>query len=213
MPRVNRIKTDSPQPPQQRVKPVQARSRLKIDAILDATADLLQHHGVDAATILAIAAKAGVPPATVYHYFENRLAIFAALAKRIMDAVDADLLTVLAEKLDDPEPDFRTILQGLFNAYAQAPGYVPVLTAMRAEPALQALVRESNRRSAAFIAGLLLHRTHLTPERAQRIAWIISESCETVLEEALTSAPEEAAALLDEQSGMVEVLFRHYAQV
>ena len=50
MPRVNRIKTDSPQPPQQRVKPVQARSRLKIDAILDATADLLQHHGVDAAT-------------------------------------------------------------------------------------------------------------------------------------------------------------------
>ncbi|RZU48036.1 TetR family transcriptional regulator [Fluviicoccus keumensis] len=211
MPRVNRLKTDRP-PPQQRVQPVQARSRQKIDAILDATAGLLREHGVEAVTILAIAARAGVPPATVYHYFENRLAIFAALAKRIMDAVDAELLAVLAEKLEAAAPDFRTILQGLFDAYAQAPGYVPVLGAMRAEPALQALVRESNQRSAVFIAGLLQHRTRLPPERAQRIAWIISEECETVLQEALTSLPDQARALLDEKAEMVEVLFRHYAR-
>ncbi len=38
--------------------------------------------------------------------------------------------------------------------------------------------------------------------------WMISESCETVLEEALTWVPAEAAALLDEQGRMVEVLYR-----
>lgn len=211
MPRVKRT-TERPQPPQQRVMPVQARSRLKIDAILDATAALLQQQGVDAVTILAIAARAGMPPATVYHYFENRLAIFAALAKRIMDAVDAELLAVLAEKLEDAAPDFRAILQGLFKAYAQAPGYVPVLSAMRAEPALRELVRESNRRSALFIAALLQQRTRLDADRAQRISWIISESCELVLEEALTSPPGEAQALLDEQAHIVGVLFLHYAQ-
>jgi hypothetical protein len=128
-----------------------------------------------------------------------------------MEAVDRELLAGLAGKLAAVSPDFRAILQGLFDAYAQAPGYVPVLTVMRAEPALQALVRESNRRSAELVAGLLQQRTQLSPARAQRIAWIISEGCETVLEEALTSGPAEAAALLDEQAQMVEVLFRHYA--
>ncbi len=212
MPRVTRSKADIPQAPQQRVKPVQERARRKMDSILDATAALLQQHGVEAVTILAIAAEAGVPPATVYHYFENRTAVFAALARRIMAAVDADLLNILAERLVMPEPDMRAILQGLFDAYAQAPGYVAVLTAMRAEPALQALVRESNQRSATFIAALLQQRGTLPPERAARIAWIISESCETVLEEALTSTPENAAALLDEQSYIIDVLFHHYAQ-
>jgi AcrR family transcriptional regulator len=213
MPRVNRIPADIPQLPQQRVRPVQARSRKKIDAILDATADLLQRYGIDAVTTLAIAEKAGVPPATVYHYFENRLAIFAALARRIIDAVDTNLLPILAEKLAAPVPEFRAILQGLFDAYSQAPGYVPVLTAMRAEPALQALVRESNQRSADFLATVLQRRTQLSPERAARVAWIISESCEIVLEQALISNAPEADALLDEQSTMVEVLFLYYAQV
>ncbi len=212
MPRVNRIPADKPQLPQQRVRPVQARSRKKIDAILDATADLLQRYGIDAVTTLAIAEKAGVPPATVYHYFENRLAIFAALARRIIDAVDTNLMPILAEKLAAPVPEIRAILQGLFDAYAQSPGYVPVLTAMRAEPALQELVRESNQRSADFLASVLQRRTRLSPERAARVAWIISESCEIVLEQALISDAQEANALLDEQSTMVEVLFLHYAQ-
>lgn len=211
MPLANRPPTESPSPPLQRVKPVQARSRLKIDRILDAAAALLQEHGADAVTMLAIAARACVPPATVYHYFENRLAVFAALAQRIIEAVDNELLAGLGGKLGQAAPDFRAILQGLFEAYAQAPGYVPVLTAMRAEPALRRLVRESNQRSAVLIAGLLQQRTRLPPERAQRIAWIISEECETVLQEALMSAPDLARALLDEKAAMVEVLFRHYA--
>lgn len=211
MPRVSRIPAETPLPPQLRVRPVQARSRQKMDAILDATAALLQAHGVDAVTILAIAARAGVPPATVYHYFENRLAVFAALARRTMEQVDAELLQVLAKALEAPVPDFRAILQGLFDAYAQAPGYVPVLATLRAEPALRVLVRESNQRSADFLAALLQQRGQLSPARARRVGWIISESCETVLEEALVSGVEEARALLDEQAHIAAVLFRHYA--
>lgn len=213
MPRVTRINADGPQKPQQRVQPVQERSRKKIDAILDATATLLERHGIDAVSTSAIAEQAGIPPATVYHYFENRLAIFAALAKRIIGDVDNGLMLVLQVQLSAPEPDLRLILQGLFEAYRQAPGYVAVLAALRAEPALQELVKESNQRIADVLAAMLLLRTSLSTERARRISWIISECTETVLEAALTADEAEAKALLDELGVIVECLFGHYAGV
>jgi AcrR family transcriptional regulator len=210
MPRVSRIQS-TPQRPQQRVRPVQERARRKIDAILDATAFLLQKHGVEAVSTTAIAEQAGIPPATVYHYFDNRLAVFAALAKRIIADVDAGLTEVLVEQLMAPVPDWRAVLEGLFTAYAQAPGYVAVLGALRAEPALQELVHESNQRIADVLAGMLAQRTSLPLERSSRIAWIMSECAETVLQAALMADEAEAAALLDELGTIVECLFAHYA--
>lgn len=210
MSRVSRIPAQSTAIPQQRVRPLQARSRQKIDAILDATAALLERYGADALSTTAIAEHAEIPPATVYHYFENRLAIFAALARRTIDQIDLDLMRVLQDQLSTPEPDLRLIIGSLFTAYKQAPGYVSVLVALRAEPALQELVKESNQRIADVIAAMLMQRTELAAERAQRVAWIISASTETVLEAALVADPAEASALLDEMSTIIECLFVHY---
>lgn len=211
MPRVNRITAAGPQRPKQRVQPVQERSRRKIDAILDGTARLLERFGVDAVSTSAIAEEAAIPPATVYHYFENRLAIFAALAKRIMDDVDRGLMDLLQKQLTAPVPNLRLILQALFQAYKQAPGYVQVLSVLRAEPALQEMVHESNQRVADLLAQLLVGCTALPPERTRRIAWIMSESTEIVLQAALMADADEAQALLDEHSVIVECLFAHYS--
>lgn len=210
MSRVSRIPAEGAAIPQQRVRPLQARSRQKIDAILDATAALLERYGADALSTTAIAEHAEIPPATVYHYFENRLAIFAALARRTIDQIDQDLMLVLQDQLSTPEPDLRLIIGSLFTAYEQAPGYVSVLVALRAEPALQELVKESNQRIADVIAAMLMQRTQLPAERAQRVAWIISASTETVLEAALLADKAEAMALLDELGTIIECLFVHY---
>lgn len=210
MPRVSRITSDGQQRPQQRVKPVQERSRKKIDAILDATASLLELYGVEAASTSAIAEKAGIPVATVYHYFENRLAVFAALAQRTMGEVDTQLEQLLAEQLAAPVPEWRSVLALLFDAYSKAPGYTAVLTALKAEPALQEIVHESNQRIANVLGGVLMVHTSLSEDRAARVAWIMSETCEVVLQKALASGEEEKAALLDELSSIVEALFGYY---
>jgi AcrR family transcriptional regulator len=190
---------------------VQERARRKIDAILDATALLLEKHGIESVSTTAIAEQAGIPPATVYHYFDNRLAVFAALARRIIDEVDTGLTAVLMEELMAPVPNWRAVLEGLFRAYAQAPGYVAVLAALRAEPALQEIVHESNQRIADVLGGMLAARTELPLERSKRIAWIMSECTETVLQAALMADDAEASALLDEMGTIVECLFAHYA--
>jgi AcrR family transcriptional regulator len=192
------------------VTPVQERSRRKIDAILDATAALLGSHGVEAASILAIAEAAEVPPATVYHYFENRLAIFAALAERTMAVVDTELTGLLEQFATSGDTSTRDLLQMVYSAYHDAPGYVAILRALRAEPTLQELVHASNQRMADVIAGVLLQRTTLAEARALRVARIISECCEQVLQVALTSDAREATALLDELTEMVDALFLHY---
>lgn len=194
----------------QRVVPVQARSRQRIDAILDATASLLAADGAEAVTTSAIAREAGTTPATVYHYFENRLAVFAALARRTMAEVDEALtgrLVALAASGDLRSGD---LLDSLYRAYRDAPGYVVLLRSLRAEPALQELVRESNQRMAGAIAAMLGGRTRLPPDRALRVAGILTEVCEQVVQGALMGSEDEAARLIEEMAEMLDVLFQHY---
>ncbi|HET8732086.1 MAG TPA: TetR/AcrR family transcriptional regulator [Moraxellaceae bacterium] len=195
----------------QRVVPVQARSRARIDAILDAAASLLAAEGVEAATTAAIARVARTTPATVYHYFENRLAVFAALARRTMANVDAALTERLAALAVADELHTGNVLASLYEAYRDAPGYVAVLRVLRAEPTLYELVQESNQRMARVIAGVLDQRTRLAPDRALRVALILSDVCEQVVQMALMATASEAAALIAEMTEMLDVLLVHYA--
>lgn len=201
-----------PLPPRQRVLPVQARARRKIDAILDATAALLGSKGVEAVSMLAIAEAAEMPAATVYHYFENRLAVLAALAERTMVAVDAQLQQGMQRVLQEEVFSPRELLQTLYLAYREAPGYVAILRALRAEPVFDGLVQESNRRGADVIAALLAERTGLSRARRARVAWMLSEFCEQILQAALMAEAREARSLLDELTEMMDVLFQHYLQ-
>lgn len=196
----------------QRVRPVQERSRRKIDAILDATAVLLADKGVEAVSMLAIAEAAAMPAATVYHYFESRLAVMAALAERTMVAVDAQLQRQVQQLVQQQDFSACELLQALYLAYREAPGYVTILRALRAEPVFDSLVQESNRRGADIVVSLLAGRTALSRARAERVAWILSEFCEQILQAALMAEPRRARALLDELAEMVDVLFRHYQQ-
>jgi len=208
-------RSDAPpaiQRPRQRVSPVQERSRQKLNAILDATASLLVQQGVEATTMLAIAEAADLSPATVYHYFENRLAIFAALAERTMAMVDTNLSERLSAFALSNEQSTHELLQTLYQLYHQTPGYVSLLTALRAEPSLQELVRESNQRIADVICEVLVRRTPLSLRRAQRLGWILSQSCDQVLQQALLSHADEAQALLEELVEMVDTLLVHYIQ-
>lgn len=212
MPRITRIPAqgEEPQLPRPRVRPVQQRSLDKINTILDATAALLTRHSIEAVSMLAIAETAGLPAPTVYHYFENRLAIFAALAERTMAAVDDDLTERLTALLTAEALASRPLLMALYQAYHEAPGYVQLIGALRAEPALQELMQASTRRIADVIASVLVQRTRLTATRASRVGWILSESCDVVILAALTSSADEAEALLEEMIEIVDTLIAHY---
>lgn len=212
MSRITRIPAngDEPQRQRQRARPVQQRSLDKINTILDSTAGLLSRHSIEAISMLAIAEAAGLPTPTVYHYFENRLAIFTALTERTMAIVDDDLTERLSALLTSEEISSRSLLTALYQAYHEAPGYVQLLKALRSEAALQEVLQASTRRIADVLAGVLVQRTALSSARAGRVAKILSETCDSVILTALTSNNTEAATLLEEIIEIIDTLVTHY---
>ena len=66
----------------QRKKPRQARARETVEVILAATARVLANEGHGKATTNRIAQVAGVSVGSLYQYFPNRDALFAALVER-----------------------------------------------------------------------------------------------------------------------------------
>ena len=63
-----------------RKEPAQDRARQTVESILDATAQLLD--GDESVSTNRIAERAGVSIGSLYQYFPNATAIFAAIAER-----------------------------------------------------------------------------------------------------------------------------------
>jgi AcrR family transcriptional regulator len=70
-----------------RKSPVQARSMASVEAILDATIQVLLAVGKDRLTTTRVAQRAGVSVGTLYQYFPNKSALLKAVLERHLDAV------------------------------------------------------------------------------------------------------------------------------
>ena len=67
--------------------PVQARSRERVERLLDTAARLVDELGPDAVTTASIAAAAGVSIGWLYDFFPNRESVFDAVVERSFDKV------------------------------------------------------------------------------------------------------------------------------
>lgn len=70
-----------------RKSPVQARSTVTVDAVLEATIQVLLQVGKERLTTTKVARRAGVSVGTLYQYFPNKSAMLKAALKRHMDEV------------------------------------------------------------------------------------------------------------------------------
>lgn len=82
-----------------RKKPVQGRSRLKIEKILEGAQGVMREKGVRAVTTHAIAAAAGANVASIYQYFPNKEAIIQALYEQKLVSIRTRIVE-LSESLD-----------------------------------------------------------------------------------------------------------------
>jgi AcrR family transcriptional regulator len=70
-----------------RKSPVQARSAASVEAILQATLQVLLSVGKERLTTTRVAARAGVSVGTLYQYFPNKSALLQAALKRHLEEV------------------------------------------------------------------------------------------------------------------------------
>src|SRR6202042_2185808 len=77
-----------------RKSPVQARSTASVDALLEATIQVLLSVGKERLTTTRVALRAGVSVGTLYQYFPNKSALLQAALRRHMDEVTESIALV-----------------------------------------------------------------------------------------------------------------------
>jgi AcrR family transcriptional regulator len=75
-----------------RKTPVQARSTVTVEAIAEATIQVLLSHGVDRLTTTRVAERAGVSVGTLYQYYPNKDALLFAVLEDHLDKVASTLI-------------------------------------------------------------------------------------------------------------------------
>ncbi|MEK0433301.1 MAG: hypothetical protein RL700_1508 [Pseudomonadota bacterium] len=108
-----------------RKQPIQKRAQLTIEAIFQATAQLVERDGMAGLTTNKIAAKAGFSVGTLYQYFASKDEIFRALVQYSREAVLKELSSFLYKietKTDaadvDPEMFFRQYIRICIKGFA-----------------------------------------------------------------------------------------------
>jgi AcrR family transcriptional regulator len=85
-----------------RKSPVQARSAASVDAILEATIQVLLSAGKERLTTTRVASRAGVSVGTLYQYFPNKSALLQAALRHHLDEVTESVERVCREQKGNP---------------------------------------------------------------------------------------------------------------
>jgi AcrR family transcriptional regulator len=100
-----------------RKSPVQARSAASVDAVLEATIQVLLSVGKERLTTTRVAARAGVSVGTLYQYFPNKSALMQAVLKRHLEQVAEAVERVCREQEGN---SLTQIGPALINAFLDA---------------------------------------------------------------------------------------------
>jgi len=180
-----------------RRKPVQARSRERVDTILRHAAAIFQESGVDGTSMSAIARQSGMSLASLYRYFPNKAAIIHALAeghvKKMEMALREKLPTLsLSEAVD-------VLIDQFYDFYRTEPAYSAIWSGVEAMPELRELdLRELYSNAADLDARLKQEYPELSDERRWTASLMLPRSAGSILRLAATLPEHQGRQLVTE---------------
>jgi AcrR family transcriptional regulator len=179
--------------PQQRREPTQARSRARVEAILDAAEAAIGTNGVAGTTMSAIAERAEVSMASVYQYFPDLKAVIWAMSERFNAEVRADLPELLSD-ISGPE-DARERISAAVTEYHQRfsgrLGLRAIWTSSASDPELAAQNLADSRANGRAVAAALRDVSDLPAPELDRRAFLVAQMTgAAVAMAALTGDPE-----------------------
>lgn len=156
--------------------PKQARSRLTLHRLLSAAEALLEHGGLEAATVPAIAKAAGVSVGVVYRRFPDKDTLLRAVYERVFTTLAEQNIARLnsVRLLDLPFTALaRGIILGIAEGYRQKRGLIRALVhyaRTHPDPEFRRSAQRLNRSTMRAVVALLMSRRdqirHPDPEMA-----------------------------------------------
>ncbi len=135
--------------------PVQARSAVTVQAVLDAARAVLQAGGE--LTARSVAERAGIAAPTVYRYFTDVEAVVDALVREHATAAEAMVTAVLA---DDDGTDvgvaFARVLDGYLRLYQARPEFTVMWSSVELAERQRAVEEHSDQALAGRLAAHLV---------------------------------------------------------
>ncbi len=158
--------TISAPPLQPRKSPVQARSAASVNAILEATLQVLLAVGKERLTTTRVAARAGVSVGTLYQYFPNKSALLQAALKRHMTEVAEAVEAACHHTRGQPLQQIATaLITAFFAAKMRSADTSVALCAVSSDVDGATVVKQVNTRVHAAVVALLTSTSdHLTTD-------------------------------------------------
>ena len=177
----------------------QDRSRLTVDALLEATARVLMKDGYDRASTNKIAAVAGVSIGALYQYFPSKEALVAAVIDRhmqeLMQVVRDALVKVAARPV---EVAARELVSVMIDAHRVNPKLHRVLAEQTPRTGRLENIEAMEREACALVRGYLeAHRDELDVADADAAALVCVTAVEALTHAAVVRGPE---SLTDEKA-------------
>lgn len=148
--------------PKPRKQPKQARSKATVEAILGATAQLLERFGYARTTTNAIAERAGVSIGSLYEYFPNKDAVVAAVMEQCLDEQFAAFAGTLERVSDVPlSKATRELIEILIATKRTRPRLMQALSTSGSAEARNGFMRRFNQRAQAVVVAALRERPEI----------------------------------------------------
>jgi len=180
--------------------PQQARSRARVQRLLEAADHVLATDGYAALTVRRLAEEAGVPVGTIYQFFTDKSAVVDALARRYIGEFD-DMIELLVGDAESRTWDdvVDTVLDAAIEMYRSRPGYLALWIGRHLSVELQQADEANNAAIAAGLRRILVAQHGLIDdERLARSCQVAVQTTDALLQLAFRTDPRGDDAILDE---------------
>ncbi|HYA06925.1 MAG TPA: TetR/AcrR family transcriptional regulator [Xanthobacteraceae bacterium] len=177
----------------------QDRSRLTVDALLEATARVLMKEGYDRASTNKIAAVAGVSIGSLYQYFPSKEALVAAVIDRHMHEMMRVVRDAVVKAATRPiEVAARELVSVMIDAHRVNPKLHRVLAEQVPRTGRLENIEAMEREACALVRGYIeAHRDELDVADPDAAAFVCVTAVEALTHAAVVRGPE---SLTDEKA-------------
>jgi AcrR family transcriptional regulator len=163
-------------------KPQQGRSRATVDAILQATAQVMREEGAEALSTNRVAQVAGVSIGTLYQYFADKGALTDAIAETADAAFAVAMAEVMPMAMAAPiDQAVRMLLEATFAVRRRDPALVREVLRMWSRTSAARLQRVPPAVSQGVLAALEARKEELGIDDVERVAFVLITAIHAVL--------------------------------
>src|ERR1700722_4080311 len=176
--------------PLHRRQPQQLRARQTVDAILEAVVRILKRKGTDAVTTNGIADVAGVSIGSLYQYFPDKRAIFAALHQRHIEQIDRMMESTLIQNASAPlDRLMHAMVNAMIDAHLSDPELYDLLLA-QVPPHPGGAQPFAERMRGAFLLAISARSSELRKDRnLDKQVFVVTHMVESLCHGAVRQRP------------------------